>query len=59
MVNNIQVKLTTILEVSGTNTKLKLEKLSVVIWKMLSKSSYRVTFYNKITKVFFKTWKLG
>ena len=59
VVNNIQVKLTTILEVSGTNTKLKLEKLSVVIWKMLSKSSYSVTFYNKITKVFLKMWKLG
>ena len=55
VVNNIQVKLPTILEVGGTIINLKLEKLRVVTWKILSKSSYRVTFYNQIPKVSLKT----
>ena len=46
VVSNIQVKLPTILEVGGTIINLKLEKLRVVTWKMLSKSFYSVTFYN-------------
>ena len=48
MVNNIQVKLPTILEVGGTILNLKLEKLRVVTWKIFSKNSYRFTFYNQI-----------
>ena len=55
----MQVKLPTILEIGGTMTNWTLEKLRVVTWKMLIKSSYRVTFYNQITKAFLKTWKLG
>ena len=58
VVNTIHVKLPTILEVGETIINLKLEKLWVVTWKMLSKSFYRVTFYNQITKIFLKTWKL-
>ena len=59
VVSNIQVKLPTILEVGGTIINLKLGKLKVVTWKKLNKSSYRVTFYNQITKAFLKTWKIG
>ena len=58
VVSNIQVKLQTILEVGRTIINLKLEKLRVVTWKILSKSSYRVSFCNQITKIFLKAWKL-
>ena len=37
VVNKILVKLLTILEIGSTITNPKLEKLSVVTWKMLSK----------------------
>ena len=59
VVSNIQVKLKTILEVGGTSINLKLEKLRVRTWKMLSKSCCRVTFYNQITKVSLKMFKLA
>ena len=55
---NIQVKLWTILEVGGTFIYLNLEKLRVVTCKMLSKTSYRVAFFQQITKAFLKMWKL-
>ena len=41
------------------NYKSELEQLRVVTWKMLSKSSYRVIFYNQIRRAFLKAWKLG
>ena len=37
VINNIQVKLPTTLEVGGTIINLKLEKVRVVTWKILSK----------------------
>ena len=58
VVNNIQVKLPTILEVGGTILDLKPENWKVTAWKMLSSNSYRVTFYNRIIKSFLNMWKL-
>ena len=58
VVNNIQVKLPTILEVGGTILDLKPENWKVTAWKMLSSNSYRVTFYNRIIKSFLNIWKL-
>ena len=58
VVNNIQVKLPTILEVGGTILNLKPENWKVAAWKMLSSNSYRVPFYNKIIKSFLNMWKL-
>ena len=58
VVNNIQVKLPTILEVGGTILDLKPEHWNVTAWKMLRSNSYRVTFYNRIIKSFLNMWKL-
>ena len=58
VVNNIQVKLPTILEVGRTIVNLKPENRKVEAWKMLSSNSYRVTFYNRIIKSFLNMWKL-
>ena len=58
-VNNILVKLPNILGLGEKFVNLKLGKLRVVTWKMSSKNSARVTFYNQITKALLKTWKLG
>ena len=49
-INNILVKLPNILGPGEKFINLKLEKLRVVTWKMSSKNSSRVTFYNQITK---------
>ena len=58
VVNNIQVKLPTILEVGGTILNLKPENWKVAAWKILSSNSCRVTFYNRIIKSFLNMWKL-
>ena len=57
VVNNIQVKLPTILDVGWTILNLNPENWKVAAWKMLNSNSYRVTFCNRIIKSFLNIWK--